>query len=513
MQTLSDILTYGDQAASEGAPPVTNWRQVRASLLLLHRAVALDRIPAEEFTSRFPESFDDLDAVVQQRFPGRRIYDVVRRENVRLLSALGHGDPWEAQRVLLRELGRDDIETGLSPLRTAGRRAGVAPADMSAAWVWSLDAERTAAAFHPLMRDAREMSALLRQAPFRPRRQAVEARRAYRRAWNTRQQLRRAVVLFDALFDLPEFVERGLLPPARIGPPPEYDRRGRRRVTLPPTLARICAAELTTRPTNLQELWQAIKAAGGLGLPADPAAEDLLALWGRIAALPASLLAVSESSWVIYRQRARAALRRHASSLPPDPRQLPPHLDAMASSAPERWALRALWHRILDSDDAAIGTLGAHELLELPTWRALWRRPAEKLRASSLRQYEIAARKVLLRHAPDQMDPRRRVREAWAALPKLQKERLAPIRKPAEQAMLQPCDITPDWLEAARLADTERAVMCAALESLKHEDKLPATSTMPPIAGSAMCASGLRAPRWWAVRVSPRCRVPPSPRR
>ena len=473
MQTLSDILDLCDKAANDGAPPVTNWPQVRASLLLLHRSVALDRIPAEEFTSRFPESFDDLDTVLQQRFPVRRIYDVVRREVARLLSALGYGDTWEALRVLLRQLGRDDIELCLSPLRTAGKRAGVAPADMSAAWVWSLDAERTAAAIHPLMRDAREMSALLRQAPFRIRRQAVEARRAHRRAWNARQQLRRAVVLFDALFDLPEFVERGLLPLARIGPPPEYDRRGRRRVTLPPRLARICASEPASTPTNLQELWQAIHAAGGLDLTENPAAEDLLTHWDRIAALPAALLRISESSWIIYKQRARAALRRHASCLPSDPQQLPLHLDAMASSAPERWALRALWHRILDSDNAAIRPLGAHELLELHTWRALWRRPAEKLRASSLRQYEITARKVLLRHAPDQMDPRRRVREAWSMLPKLQKERLAPIRKPAEQAMLQPCDITPDWLEAARLADTECAVMHAALESLKDEDKLP----------------------------------------
>lgn len=473
MQTLSDILTFGDHAASQGAPPVINWPQVRASLLLLHRSVALDRIPAEEFAARFPESFDELDAVVRQRFPGRRIYGAVRREIARLLSALGHGDPWEALRVLLRELGRADIETGLSPLRTAGKHAGMAPAAMSAAWVWSLDAERTAAAIHPLMRDARAMSALLHQAPFRLRRQAVEARRAYRRAWNARQQLRRAVVLFDALFDLPEFLDRGLLPPARIGPPPEYDRRGRRRVTLPPTLARICAAEPATRPTNLQELWQAIEAVRGFGLPADPAAEDLLAQWDRIAALPASLLAVSESSWVIYRQRARAALRRHASSLPPDPRQLPPHLDTMASSAPERWALRALWHRILDSDNAAIGTLGAHELLELTNWRALWRRPAESLSASSLRQYEISARKVLLRHAPGQTDPRRRVREAWSTLPKLQKERLAPIRKPAEQAMLQPCDITPAWLAAAPIGDKDRATVQLALASIMHTGNLP----------------------------------------
>ncbi len=349
MQTLSDILNLCDKAAIDGAPPVTNWPQVRASLLFLDRGVALDRLPAGGFTSSFPESFDDLDAVLQQHFPGPRIYDVVRREIVRLLSTLGHGDPWEALRVLLRNLGRADIEMGLSPLRSAGKRACVAPADIRAGWVWSLDAERTVAAIHPLMRDARGMSAILYEAPFRIRRQAIQARRAYRRAWNARQQLRRAVVLFDALFDIEAIAASGLLPSERIGPPPEYDRRGRRRVPLPPTLARICDAEPANRPMNLKELWQAIHAAGGLDLPANPTAEDLLRHWARIAVLPAALLGLSEPSWIIYKQRARAALRRHANQLPPDPQQLPPHLNAMVTNARERWALRALWRRILDS--------------------------------------------------------------------------------------------------------------------------------------------------------------------
>lgn len=132
--------------------------------------------------------------------------------------------------------------------------------------------------------------------------------------WVTRQQLRRAVVHLDSLFDIPEFMASGLLPSERIGAPPRHDRRGRLRVPLPPLLATINVDASRSTPKNLSELWQAIHAAGGLGLPADPSADELLAerTWDRIRALPASILGVSDETWTISCSRARTALRRNS---------------------------------------------------------------------------------------------------------------------------------------------------------------------------------------------------------
>lgn len=310
--TLDEIARDCDAAAAAGAPPVQNWPQLRASLLLLDRAVGLDRVPAAQFAQRFPESFGALEPALQPLFLSRRNYGIMHGEITRLLSLQGYGDPWEALRLRLRRLERMDLEQRMSRLQTASKAAGLAPAELRADWVWSHDAERIASALQPVVRDARSNAALLRWAPFGVRRKAAEARRVHRRAEMRRGSWRLAVVAFDALFDLPELAESGLLPPARIGAPPAYDRRGRRRVPLPPVLARIDAQE--GGKTYLQELWQAICAAAPVDLPADPVADDLLRVWPRIAALSPRVLAVTAQSWRHYLRLAQKALRRHTTA-------------------------------------------------------------------------------------------------------------------------------------------------------------------------------------------------------
>lgn len=98
--TLDEIARDCDAAAAAGAPPVQNWPQLRASLLLL------DRVPAAQFAQRFPESFGALEPALQPLFLSRRNYGIMHGEITRLLSLQGYGDPWEALRLRLRRLER-----------------------------------------------------------------------------------------------------------------------------------------------------------------------------------------------------------------------------------------------------------------------------------------------------------------------------------------------------------------------------------------------------------------------
>lgn len=311
METLSDILSSGDRADRAGAPFVKNWPQARASLLLIDRAIGLERIEAVGFAATFPERFEDLGAREQSAFPGRGAYDAARREVVRLLAVTGHGEnPWEALRALIRKAGREDLEVRLWPLASPAKRAGLTPSEIRRDWVWSLEAERRINGIRRLFHDASAPQAF-QGASRKILRQVVEARRIRDRAIGERQVLRKAAAAFDRLFDIEEIVAADLLPPERIGAPPEYDRLGRRRVALPPKLAEIHAAAPSGRPTRLAEVWQAISVSEAFDLPADPSADDLLTgdTWSKVEALPASVIGVQESSWTVYRQLAKAVLR------------------------------------------------------------------------------------------------------------------------------------------------------------------------------------------------------------
>ena len=275
MNTLSDIIALGDRAAAAGQPLVEHWAPTRGCLQLLgHSCGRLDQVAVRDFDTRFPEKFSQLPAETQGRLPDASAYEKARRAVSRLLAMLGHiDDPWEALRLLIRDAGRrEDIEYHWGGLKTPATEAGLAPADIRAEWVWSLDAE--AAGGH------------------------------------RRQSLRRAVIMFDKLFDIEPIASSGLLPPEPIGTPPRYDSLGRRHADLPPRLAAYDNGQTGTR-----QIWQAVCAAGGFDLPEDPSADDLLApdIWTQLQSLPRSLTGVAASSWGTYLQRLRSLLLPYAS--------------------------------------------------------------------------------------------------------------------------------------------------------------------------------------------------------
>lgn len=427
MNTLSDIIALGDRAAAAGQPLVEHWAPTRGCLQLLgHSCGRLDQVAVRDFDTRFPEKFSQLPTETQDRFPDASAYEKARRAVSRLLAMLGYiDDPWEALRLLIRDAGRrEDIEYHWGGLKTPASEAGLAPADIRPEWVWSLDAEVSGG--------------------------------------HRRHSLRRAVVMFDKLFDIEPIASSGLLPPEPIGTPPSYDNLGRRHADLPPRLAAYDNGQ-----TGMRQIWQAICAAGGFDLPEDPGADDLLArqTWIQIERLPDSLTGVTASTWAVYLQRLRSLLLPHATR--PVQEHLPERFEVMIGDKSDRWALHALWRQIHLEQPERLDT-GIGELLELSTWRVLWRHRPGNLSARSFRQYEIRSRKILLRHAPEQMDPRRRVTRAWADAPRELKEALSSVRKAAEKALLRPQDITPAWLDGNCPAGMDRGVLLEALNNLNE---------------------------------------------
>lgn len=482
MQTLSDILILGNQAEDAGTPLVKNWPQVRGSLSLLDRVIGLEKVPVTNFSTMFPVRFDELRDELQRAFPSRRVYKIVQREIPRLLSVVGHvEDGWEALRVLTRNANREDIERRLWALTAPARAAGLSPSDVRRRWVWSLAAECDINYFRNVFRDAASAQDLLRGASRKTLRQVVTAKKLHAHAHQRRQTLRSGVVGFDELFEIDEIVASGLLPLERIGAPPIYDRRGRIRVVLPSKLAQIHATAPKSQPTNLQELWQAIVAAKIFDDGDDPSADDLLvcSIWAKINALAASVLGIAPKTWVIYLARARAVLLKHATHPVVNPHQMPPHLEAMISTQREKWALSALWHRITSSKLEGIEQVSPKDLLEIEIWRLLWHPRTDDLSSHSLRQYEMIARNVLVRHTSIENDPLRRVKQSWSNLPTAFDAVLAPIRKAAEKALLRPEEVTPGWLIEMGFQETTLATLWAARDS-RDQALEPASTPVEP---------------------------------
>jgi hypothetical protein len=470
MDTLADLLLRGNDAEAAGAPLLRNWPQVRAALLFLVRVVGLEHVRLADLPDALPESIEDF-GEMSSNVAGRRAYAIARRELFRLLALEGYIEaPWEALRMHLRAESRDDLEQCLWAVAGPARRAGMAPSQVQASWVWSLEAEREIDSIRKFFRDASDAVARHPPMSVRIRRQIVEARRALRRATFARQSLRRAIVAFDELFDIESIAASGLLPPRRIGRPPSYDRRGRPRTALPPILRRLHDAAPAGRPTNLPEVWQAICSARNLELPGDPTADDLLApeTWDKVCALPASLLGVAKSTWTTYLRRAEATLLPHATVVRcvPETEGLPPFLRCLATNQREKWALSALWRRLECPAFANRDDWSVHAILDLEVWREIWHVSTDGLSAPSRRQYEISARKLLLRHAPDREDPLLLVRRSWNALPAASRAELMPIRRPAERALLRPADLTPDWLANTELPDSTLDAVRTALARL-----------------------------------------------
>lgn len=426
MKTFADIIATGNAAHEAGAPLVNNWPQIRGAVLMLGRAAnGLKKVQISDFESRFPEDFNTLDPAIREALPSDRVYKWTRVQVLRMLAVLGELDePWERLRMLIRRAGRDDLENRWYNLRRAALDAGLAPSDIRTDWVWSLDAEAAGG--------------------------------------SSRQSLRRGVTAFNELFDIPEIVEAGLLPPGPIGPPPVYDRQGRRIYQLPPTLARYQASVAKTS-SGLQQVWQAICTSGAFNLPKDPSANDLLApdTWEQITHLSPTITGVLASSWNEYLLRTRRVLLPYATI--PVPERLPERFEAMIAQDADRWPIKVLWRLMCARNMTEAEPEG---LLHLPTWRELWGKVPQKIAPSSWRQYEGRARTIMARHAAHMDDPYRAVTRAWADLPEHAKIALLPIRTQAKRALMCPLDLTPEWVAAQDLDPAQKAQVTDVLREV-----------------------------------------------
>lgn len=516
MKTLNDVLAHGQRAEDAGDPLVLNWEQVLNNLSLLdHACGGLEQVLIPAFADWFPKDFQDLAPEIQSKLPGARTYNAARREVSRLLTLFGYvEDPWEALRVQIRNVGGEELERRLWALMTPARDAGLAPCDIHADWVWNLDAERGIASPEQELR-----------------RQQREKLRVPAASLSTslRQTLRAAVAAFDELFDIEEIVESGLLSPERIGAAPEYDRLGRRRVALPPTLSRLYAEAPLADAAGLPQLWHAVSVSGALTLPVDPSADELYDLWPQIKELPESLTGISASSWTAYTQRSRRTLLPHLTRPMQDrSSSLPLQLETAISENADRYALDALWHAMLEAGTGLNWNGSIPELLELKTWRSLSRSKPKQMNEAGFRRHLMWARRVLLRKEPGVTDPLRIVIRAWTELPVLTKAALDPIRKTAEKAFLRPQDITPTWLAGIDLDTAQRAEIEHSLHavfSMTSEASLPIsdpiavawqsfrqtareqgfdTSRLGTLAGYAMNDSLLpsQLDRVWAIKVA-----------
>ncbi|MEY8841325.1 hypothetical protein AB9K41_20040, partial [Cribrihabitans sp. XS_ASV171] len=72
----------------------------------------------------------------------------------------------------------------------------------------------------------------------------------------------------------------------------------------------------------------------------------------------------------------------------------------------------------------------------------------------------------MVKHAVHESDPYRLVTGVWAGLSQAEKAELAPIRKPAERALLRPLDLTPGWVAAQGLEAAQEAQVNRALQQI-----------------------------------------------
>ncbi len=418
------MLTLNDIAQDPAHTP-----QDRACLHLFgYAAGGLDQVPCSRFEMIFPETFMDVAPALKENIPGRRAYDAARKSATRILAACGYvDDPWEHLRLLIRRAGRHDIELHWGALKTAALDSGLKPNEIMMPWVWNLDAE-AAGGFE-------------------------------------RQRLRRAVALFNQLIDIPEIKDSGLLPPEYIGPPPVYDSHGDIEVTLSPKLARILDMMSGQRKFAIKAVWRVVLRHELISI-ADPDADDLLALKEQITAVSAVQVGYAENTWKLYKQRFFADLRPYATQQ--DANILPAGLAAIETDDREELhAINALWAQMRFAGIDDVNKMAPCELLTLDTWRAIWTPKRPDLSRNSEKTYRNAARRVLLRAAPEAQDPVRVVRNAWSHLPNEVKVTLAPIRKSAQLAMLRPFDVTLAWVGQQRLPEDEGETVSDTITNLE----------------------------------------------
>ncbi|MGY9036676.1 MAG: hypothetical protein ACKVLA_02515 [Rhodobacterales bacterium] len=280
MKSFSDIITFGNAAASAGQPLVQNWPQMRGALLMFERASAdIEQLTEATFKTAFPQNFAALDPTKKALFPNSKVYDIARSQVWRLLACIGHiDDPWEELRMMIRRAGRQaEIELHWGALKTAAIKDGLAPSEIRSEWVWSLPAEAEGG--------------------------------------HRRQRLRRAVTVFNRILDIPEASASGLLPPYKISAPTVHDSQGRAPVQLPGRLLRYQENAGGKAGSALSPVWRAIDSAGTFDLPEDPSADDMLApdVWSNIEHLPRRITGVADTTWRQYLTRAKRILLRHAT--------------------------------------------------------------------------------------------------------------------------------------------------------------------------------------------------------
>ncbi|MGP6090009.1 hypothetical protein [Antarctobacter jejuensis] len=437
------MLTLADIAQIPKLTP----QQIAALHLFGRAAGGLDQVSASEFESRFPDDFECVDALDQRHIPSARAYQIARKAVIRILAAAGHvKDPWEHLRVLIRQAGRrQDIEHCWGGLKTPALQAGLAPREVTTGWVWNLEAE-AAGGFK-------------------------------------RQRLRRAVVMFNALFDIEEIVASGLLPPCRIGPAPVYDIRGNIETPLPSALARMSELAPEQNRSAVRRVWCVIRDRELTSLE-DPDADDLLALEPQIAAIAAQDVGHSDGTWMQYRQRFVATLRPYSTRQDTD--RLPASLAALQVETPdEASAIKALWDQMRFSGIDQADTMAPAEILALQTWRAIWTPTRPDLSENSEKTFRNTSRRILLREASETPDPAQLVSQAWADLPREIKVVLAPIRKPATRAMLRPVDIKPAWVKDRALSDEEYTAIIRMIPDLERTIALCREAARPDPANAA----------------------------
>lgn len=469
--TFGDLLRRGEDAALAGTPITPRWAQCRAALLLLRHACGdLDGIQVGDYATTFPDDFAALAPALAERFPSVHSYRTARREIPHLLSLIGMGldDGWDSIRTLARVHCGERAFRTLVYLATPAREAGLKPSEVSPVWAFAQDArlrrsgrwcfrrslrildalfdvpEIAASGLLPTTRVGRppayERDGSVRD-PLPPTLAALCAastspaeRRFVGWLWTA---LRRANcpglpldpsaddLLAPAMLDRiealrPDGIKESTFGTYRTGAVrvlrahathPCDARRFRNAFPpggLPAHLSAICAqAANPGECSGLRGLWKAIRRAGGLGLGADPSADDLLApaTWARIAALPATDSGLAAGTLGTYRRAARRLLRRHATCVEsPTSVVLPPGLSeihAAVRSKDERTGVIAVGRAILRIEGAVTDDPSADELLAPEVWGQIAGLPPEALglASSTWKTYSTAAARGLRRHA------------------------------------------------------------------------------------------------------------------
>lgn len=355
MKSLQHILNEGNSAADKGAPLISNWPQVRASLQMLGQIISLDQIPATQFGQMFPENYETLDHNQKDAFGSKRLYYAIRREISKILALQGvQEDSWISLGTLLRAEGNKIASHNLSYIARAAKSKGLLPSEVTPDWIWSYD---------------RELG------PSR-----------------SRNLFRQGVFMFDTLFEHPKLRWSGVLPDNRPGPPPEYDRLGQPRSKLPDTLACV-----KTKRRELEWVWHAICISDSVQLPINPTPMDLVNAWPAIKNIAPKIVGIAQKTWRNYLNGALRYLKAHEGLT--DRGILRSLTTVYAnSSKPQKAAIREFERRLLSLEDETLRNAPLIELIAPRTWYRIWESHPQKFLLKKETKSETLFRAACLRY-------------------------------------------------------------------------------------------------------------------